>query len=111
MRTFKINIFQGIRFKRLIALSAIISCAVGLFSVAFIAFLPSIISTSYSQKHMQRLISAKLKRSVSWVKLVASWSDGLAIKDLSVGHGQAPLLKAGIADVVFNPEISYMHGR
>lgn len=57
------------------------------------------------------MLTKSLKRQVTWSDLTISWSDGLALKGLSLGAGPAPLLKGRVGDVVITPRIAYNHGR
>ncbi len=59
---------------------------------------------------MRNVLSRSLKRQVTWSDLAISWSDGLALKGLSLGTGPAPLLKAAVGDTSIVPRIGYEHG-
>lgn len=111
MRTRPFNILQRIGFRRLSISFAILLSAVMLFSLVLFALIPTIISTTYAQNHLQRLLSARLNRPVSWTRLDISWSDGLAIKGFSLGSGPAPLLKGYAGEAAVVPRIGYISGR
>ncbi|HEY6837536.1 MAG TPA: hypothetical protein VI389_02205, partial [Geobacteraceae bacterium] len=100
-----IQFIRTIRVKRVLLIAAVLFCAGVAFVLAFVAFLPTIISSQLVQERLKKSLSASMKRPVAWSHLAMTWSDGLALSGLRLGDGPAPLLKASVADLTFVPSL------
>ena len=99
------------RFRRLL-LYGTLAVLVGLVLLAALfAALPSIVSTRSVQTLIRQSLEKSLKRQVTWSDLTLSWSDGLAVRGLSLGAGPAPFLRGGVGEAVIVPKIGFRHGR
>src|SRR6185369_10302659 len=60
---------------------------------------------------IRQSLKSSLGREVSWSALTLSWSQGLALKGLTLGPAPPPLLKARVAEALVIPKVSYRNGR
>jgi len=105
------DFFSTIRVRRLLLYSSLGVLTALVLLVALVAALPTIISTRPGQNLVRHSLIKSLKRPVSWADLTVSWSNGLAVRGLSLGKGAAPLLQAQIGDLLLVPKMSYQHER
>lgn len=85
---------------------------IGMFAgITLILLLPSLLSTPYSQNLIQRQLSSRLNRPVSWKQLDISWAHGCAIRELTLGTGPAPLRTGTVGEAVMISRCGYAHGR
>ncbi len=78
--------------------------------LSLVALLPAIASSQLVQKQLRQTVSTKLKRQISWSQMLFSWGDGIHIRELSLGPGQAPLLEGYVGDVHISPRIESTDG-
>ena len=105
------DFFSRVRVRRLLLYGSLGVLTVLVLLVALVAALPSLISTRPGQNVLRQSLTKSLKRPVGWVDLKASWSNGLAVRGLSLAKGAAPLLQAQVGDLLLVPKLSYQHGR
>jgi len=104
------DFFSTVRVRRLLLYGILGALTALVLLVTLIAALPAIISTRPVQNLVRQSLTKSLKRPVTWADLTVSWSNGLALRGLSLGKGEAPLLQAQVGDLLLVPKISYQYG-
>ncbi|MDD2853192.1 MAG: hypothetical protein PHY09_15010 [Desulfuromonadaceae bacterium] len=101
-----INLKRGLHIKHILKISVVIVAGIMATVLLCLAFLPTLVSTSFVQTRIQKALAASMKRQVEWSNLAMTWSDGLVLSGLKLGDGPAPLLTADIRRLVIIPGIS-----
>src|SRR6266702_8092109 len=96
---------RKIHIKRVLKIAALASVCLLTFLLITLAFLPSLVSSHAVQTRVQKSLSSSMKRQVSWSSLAMTWKEGLALSDLKLGAGPAPLLKTDIDRIVIVPSL------